>query len=158
MRTAVESQIPRTTCVHSSPAKMESRLKSSVTLWMWMVQASNLATMGGLQRSSLLLDLTGCRCWGNGANPQRAHSGLCMYGCDSRTEEAGENKWELSKWWQWLRLGFRLFDPSSQFLLNESHHLANASTIAGDSSIPSPGGRGNKTGYRGNGYAIITPQ
>lgn len=47
---------------------------------------------------------------------------------------------------------------SNQFLLNESHYLTNASTIAGDSSFPSTSGQGNETGHRGNGYAIITPQ
>ena len=40
-------------------------------------------------------------------------------------------------------------------LLNSSYYLTNASTIAGNSSFPAPGG-GNETGHTGNGYARIT--
>lgn len=40
-------------------------------------------------------------------------------------------------------------------LLNSSHYLSNAQTIAGNQSFPAPGG-GNETGHSGNGYARIT--
>ena len=40
-------------------------------------------------------------------------------------------------------------------LLNNSHYLTNAQTIAGNQSFPAPGG-GNETGHSGNGYARIT--
>lgn len=40
-------------------------------------------------------------------------------------------------------------------LLNSSHYLSDAQTIAGNLSFPSPGG-GSETGHSGNGYARIT--
>ena len=40
-------------------------------------------------------------------------------------------------------------------LLNSAYYLANASTIAGNSSFPSTSG-GTETGHSGNGYARIT--
>ena len=43
----------------------------------------------------------------------------------------------------------------SGYLLGSEYYLANASTIAGNASMPSPSG-GTETGHTGNGYARIT--
>lgn len=41
-------------------------------------------------------------------------------------------------------------------LLNSSFYLSNASTVAGNSSFPSPSNSGNEVGHCGNGYAKIS--
>lgn len=41
-------------------------------------------------------------------------------------------------------------------LLNSSYYLSNASTTAGNASMPKTDGSGNETGHSGNGYARIT--
>lgn len=42
-------------------------------------------------------------------------------------------------------------------LLNSSHYLTNAQTIAGNKSFPNVAGTSNETGHSGNGAAKITP-
>lgn len=47
---------------------------------------------------------------------------------------------------------------SRQFQLDSSLYLANATTVAGNTSFPSPSGSGSEASHSGNGCAKITPE
>lgn len=47
---------------------------------------------------------------------------------------------------------------ASNYLLDASFYLTNASTKEGNTSFTNTNGNGNEVGHRGNGYAKITPQ
>lgn len=46
---------------------------------------------------------------------------------------------------------------ASQFKLDKSFYLEDASTVPGNASFPSPNGKSSETGHSGSGYAKITP-
>lgn len=94
-------------------------------------------------------------CSGGGGGGGWYGGGSGGYGCNTNCASGGGGSgWiftssSLSNW--------KSGDSSNgtQFLLDSSLYLSNASTVPGNSSFKSPGG-GNETGHKGDGYAKIT--